>query len=479
MRAIFLALLLLVAAVFPTTILTRADQASIDVALPVLQRYIPDIRIIPADPTQWRALIDRGGVDFLWAGAPVLYESLLKEGYLAPMPDVPELRQLPERVGNIPLKRVVNGSVYYVVYGLLGYVIGYSQEAAAKAGLQPACSWRDLASPELARYYLKTGGKPVALAKPTKSTSTAAMMQLVTEIYGWEEGWRYLASMAAVARFVDSSGAVRDAVKRGEAVFGPMVDYYVFIAGLQYCIPTDGTDILFDPVAVPRGANMSAAALLTRVFLTEIGKTVVDRYILPGNPALLDSPEVNQSKAAVLKQHLSRLMNAKILAVPPEKSASYYYSFIYYYEATLVDLQDQLTTLWGKIVDAYYSGKITQRQFEELWRLLGAPVNYTDPATGQMRTFTYQEAVAINSKVASDPTYRDRLYQAWREAARAKYQQVEALLTQYIQQNAQQTATSATATTPSAAADTGMYIALAAVALLAILAMLFIIRKRK
>jgi len=479
MRAIFLALLLLVAAVFPTTILTRADQASIDVALPVLQRYIPDIRIIPADPTQWRALIDRGGVDFLWAGAPVLYESLLKEGYLAPMPDVPELRQLPERVGNIPLKRVVNGSVYYVVYGLLGYVIGYSQEAAAKAGLQPACSWRDLASPELARYYLKTGGKPVALAKPTKSTSTAAMMQLVTEIYGWEEGWRYLASMAAVARFVDSSGAVRDAVKRGEAVFGPMVDYYVFIAGLQYCIPTDGTDILFDPVAVPRGANMSAAALLTRVFLTEIEKTVVDRYILPGNPALLDSPEVNQSKAAVLKQHLSRLMNAKILAVPPEKSASYYYSFIYYYEATLVDLQDQLTTLWGKIVDAYYSGKITQRQFEELWRLLGAPVNYTDPATGQMRTFTYQEAVAINSKVASDPTYRDRLYQAWREAARAKYQQVEALLTQYIQQSAQQTATSATATTPSAAADTGMYIALAAVALLAILAMLFIFRKRK
>jgi len=479
MRAIFLALLLLVAAVFPTTILTRADQASIDVALPVLQRYIPDIRIIPADPTQWRVLIDRGGVDFLWAGAPVLYESLLKEGYLAPMPDVPELRQLPERVGNIPLKRVVNGSVYYVVYGLLGYVIGYSQEAAAKAGLQPACSWQDLASPELARYYLKTGGKPVALAKPTKSTSTAAMMQLVTEIYGWEEGWRYLASMAAVARFVDSSGAVRDAVKRGEAVFGPMVDYYVFIAGLQYCIPTDGTDILFDPVAVPRGANMSAAALLTRVFLTEIGKTVVDRYILPGNPALLDSPEVNQSKAAVLKQHLSRLMNAKILAVPPEKSASYYYSFIYYYEATLVDLQDQLTTLWGKIVDAYYSGKITQRQFEELWRLLGAPVNYTDPATGQMRTFTYQEAVAINSKVASDPTYRDRLYQAWREAARAKYQQVEALLTQYIQQNAQQTATSAATQPAGAAADTGMYIALAAVALLAILAMLFIIRKRK
>jgi len=33
---------------------------------------------------------------------------------------------------------------------------------------------------------------------------------------------------------------------------------------------------------------------------------------------------VNQTKAAVLKQHLSKLINAKVLAVPPEKSAAYY-----------------------------------------------------------------------------------------------------------------------------------------------------------
>jgi ABC-type Fe3+ transport system substrate-binding protein len=474
MRLLLLGVLLLTAVVFSATILTRADPASIEAALPILQRYLPDVRIIPADPTQWRLLIDRGGVDFLWAGAPVLYEALLKEGYLEPMPDVPELRQLPDKLGNIPIKRVVNGSVYYVVYGLLGYVIGYSQEALDKAGLKPVCSWRDLASPELARYYLKTGVKPVVIARPTKSTSSAAMMQLVTEIYGWEEGWRYLASMAAVARFVDSSGAVRDTVKRGEALFGPMVDYFVFIAGLQYCIPTDGTDILFDPVAVPKGANRTAAAVLTRVFLTEIPKGLVDRYILPGNPALLDSPDVNKTKAAVLKQHLSRLMEAKILAIPPEKSASYYYSFIYYYEATLVDLQDQLTSLWAQIVDAYYSGKISQRQFEELWRFLGAPVNYTDPATGQVKTFTYQEAVAINSKVASDPAYRDRLYQAWREAASRKYQQVKTLLNQYIQQNTQQTITT---TTAAAKADL-TYVA-AALAVIFAVVVIFLVLKRR
>jgi len=174
-----------------------------------------------------------------------------------------------------------------------------------------------------------------------------------------------------------------------------------------------------------------------------------------------------------LKQHLSRLMEAKILAIPPEKSASYYYSFIYYYEATLVDLQDQLTSLWGEIVDAYYSGKINQRQFEELWRALSAPVNYTDPATGQVKTFTYQEAVAVNDKVASDPTYRDRLYQAWREAASHKYQQVKTLLNQYIQQNTQQTTT----TTAAAKADL-MYVAAALAVILAVVAIFVILKRR-
>ena len=103
-------------------------------------------------------------------------------------------------------------------------------------------------------------------------------------------------------------------------------------------------------------------------------------------------------------------------------------------------------------------------QFEELWRLLGAPVNYTDPATGAVKTFTYQDAVEINAKLASDPVYRDRVYQAWREAARAKYQQVEELLNRFVQ--------------PPPQTDLTLYLAILAAAVLAALA-LFLLRKRK
>ncbi|MEM0462793.1 ABC transporter substrate-binding protein [Pyrobaculum sp.] len=475
MRALAL-VILLSALALSATILTRADQASIDAALPVLQKYIPDVKIIPADPTQWRTLISRGEVDFLWAGAPVLYEALLKEGYLSPMPDVPELGQVPDKIGNIQLKRVgPDGKTYYVVYALLGYVIGYSPESLRRAGVAPVCTWRDLASLNLTKYYLQTGSKPLAIAKPTKSTSTAAMMQLVTEIYGWEEGWKYLAAMAAMARFVDSSGAVRDAVKRGEALFGPMVDYYVFLAGLGYCIPTDGTDVLFDPIAVPRGANTTVATILTRVFLTEMEKRLVDRYLLPGNPAVLDSPDVNQTKATLLKQHLQKLMSSKIMYVPPERSASYYYSFIYYYEATLVDLQDLLTDVWTKAANAYLTGKISKQQFEELWKKLGAPVNYTDPDTGKTATFTFQTAVEINSKVGSDPVYRDKVYQAWREAARAKYEKVAQELQRYVQENA---ATPQQTSTPPPASQGYTPIIVAALLLAVVAISLLLLRRR-
>ncbi|MEM0469169.1 MAG: ABC transporter substrate-binding protein, partial [Pyrobaculum sp.] len=59
MRIILLIFLLTISA-FSTTILTRADAVSIQTALPIIQKYIPDVNIIPADPTQWRSLIEQG-----------------------------------------------------------------------------------------------------------------------------------------------------------------------------------------------------------------------------------------------------------------------------------------------------------------------------------------------------------------------------------------------------------------------------------
>ncbi|MEM0370915.1 MAG: ABC transporter substrate-binding protein [Pyrobaculum sp.] len=424
MRIILLIFLLTISA-FSTTILTRADAVSIQTALPIIQKYIPDVNIIPADPTQWRSLIEQGVADFLWAGAPVLYESLYKEGYLAPLPNITELNLVPDSFGDVFLKRYgPDGKIYYVVYGFLAYVIGYRDDLVKKSGLEPVCSWRDLSSDQLFKYFIKSRSRPIVIARPTKSTSTTAMFQLVLEIYGWEVGWKYLTAMAAMARFVDSSSAARDYVARGEALFAPMVDYYVFISGLDYCIPADGTDILFDPVAVPRGANYTAAAVLLRVFLTEVVKKAVDRYIMPSNLAVLNASDVDATKAAVLKRHLEKLSKAKIVHVPVEKGASYYYSFIYYYEATLVDLQDLLIDVWTELLEAYLGGRISNQTFERLWAELARPLAFVDPQTGELKTFTYDVAVSLNEKIVKDPAYREALYSTWREAARSKYLKV-------------------------------------------------------
>ncbi|MFZ8809620.1 MAG: hypothetical protein ACO2PN_16145 [Pyrobaculum sp.] len=75
--------------------------------------------------------------------------------------------------------------------------------------------------------------------------------------------------------------------------------------------------------------------------------------------------------------------------------------------------------------------------------------------------------------MASDPACRDRLYQAWREAASRKYQQVKTLLNQYIQQNTQQTTT----TTTAVAKAELTYIAAALAATLAVL-VIYMLKRR-
>ena len=79
---------------------------------------------------------------------------------------------------------------------------------------------------------------------------------------------------------------------------------------------------------------------------------------------------------------------------------------------------------------AYYiDHKITREQFIELKKRLGEPVTYRDPVTGKTVKFTLEDAIRVgkllreaiakgNSKLA------DEYMNAWRAAARQKYQAI-------------------------------------------------------
>lgn len=96
----------------------------------------------------------------------------------------------------------------------------------------------------------------------------------------------------------------------------------------------------------------------------------------------------------------------------------------YYFKATLIDVNGPLHQTWMAIVNAYKSGKITKEQFEQLKDELTAPIEFKDPETGKMVTFTEQYAAKINNRIATDAAFQGQLMQEWRNAAQAKYNKV-------------------------------------------------------
>ncbi len=99
-------------------------------------------------------------------------------------------------------------------------------------------------------------------------------------------------------------------------------------------------------------------------------------------------------------------------------------SLQYYFKATLVDVNGPLHQAWMALVNAYKEGKITQEQFEKLKDELTAPIEFKDPETGQMVTFTEEYAAKINDRIATDAGFQSQLMDEWRSAAQEKYNKV-------------------------------------------------------
>lgn len=391
--------------------------------------------IIFLKPELWWAYIREGKADVLLAGAPLLYEALYEDGLLAPIDDVPAVKEIPDRLGSYSLKKVgPNGRIYFVAYTVLSYGMGVNTEFLERAKLSEPRRWADLASLEYARYLIKTGTPATAVARPTKSTSTATMLQLILEIYGWREGWRILTELGGNAKFLEYSEDVRNAIERGDAAIGLMVDYFAFLtkdagAPVKFVAPEDGTDLLIDPIAMPVNAkHVEEAKEFINWVLTRGQADLINVYLLPANPKAFEGPEVNRTKAAVLKAHYERLLRSKLLGVPPSKLASYYHFFMHYFESTIIDVQDKLLEAWTKLVEAYDKGLIDEGTFRALERLLTAPVNFTDPTTGETVTTSFDVAVRLNDLIKANSTARDLLREAWRRAARDKYELVLAKL---------------------------------------------------
>lgn len=420
----------------PAEILVKARRMFL--ASDVAKRYnITDLKTIVLPPGLWEQYIKGGEADVAWGGGPTLFDSLFSRGLLAPLTSAEALQaasQIPDEIAGVPMKRVKDGKIYWVAAAISSFGFTVNHRRLKDYNLAVPRSWRDLASPDLGRPLVQFGTAALSIADPTQSTSHTRMYEIILQRFGWEGGWRVLTLMAANAEIYPGSEPARDAVIRGDVAVGITIDFYGYTAmnvnpDCEYVIPPGESIINGDPIALVVGSKYpeAAQAFITWV-LTEGQAVWLDPGInrLPSNPRIFETAE--GAKRPDLKRAYETTLQTPSIQFDDELALRYEQVMQWYFRSTLVDVNDYLKAAWKAILSKYFARAITEEQFKAYVDQLTALINFTDPDTKQMVTFTQEYAISISGKFAQDASFRDTLITTWKQAAVNKYRSIQQAL---------------------------------------------------
>ena len=404
----------------------------------VAKKYgITKIVFIQIDPASWVPIIkNRAGtdqaIDVAWGGGPTLFDELYLAGLLAPLDGMDDvLSQIPDTFAGSPMKRIgEDGKVYWVAAALSSFGFTVNHDMLQLYGLPVPKSWKDLASPEFGRPLIDFGQPAVGVADPTASTSNTRMYEIILERFGWEEGWKILTGMAANSIIYPGSGDVRDAVIRGDIAVGITIDFYGYTAQLQnpaceYILPEGESIVNGDPIAlVATSRHPEAAKAFIAWVLTEGQKIWLDPEInrIPINPKVFDTPE--GQKRQDLKQVYEKLSQATVFQFNDTLALQFEEAMRRYFKAVLINQHAKLVQVWTTLLNLYYSGAITEEQFNQYWSKLAAPLTYKDPVTGEMRTFTLDDAIRVTKLFRENRQLMSQYENAWSQAAEQRFDQI-------------------------------------------------------
>ena len=418
---------------------------------------IKDIRFISLPPGFWPQRIKSSNIDVAWGGGPTLFDELYMQHLLRPLETKLALEaaaQVPDEIAGMPMKRKgPDGKIYWVGAALASFGFTVNTEVAQQLGFDwhKLRTWKDLASDELGLILLNYGTPPVAIANPLQSTSNTRMYEIILQAYGWDEGWSVLTRMAANARIEEGSELVRDDVIAGEVLVGITIDFYGYTAErltggvCRYILPQGETIVNGDPIAVTVSTKHPEAAEAFVAWVLTEGQAIwlhpnINR--LPANPKVFEMPlekicsvtaqpcDVMKEQVALLSGKFQQALHAKAMKFNDTLALETEYPMQLYFVATLKDNHELLQEAWTRLLEAYYVKKtISREKFEELKKMLGEPVVYKDPVTGENHKFTMEDAIRVGkllreAMAKGNAQLKDQYMNAWRDAARAKYKAI-------------------------------------------------------
>ncbi|MEM3832478.1 MAG: ABC transporter substrate-binding protein [Thermoprotei archaeon] len=387
---------------------------------------IVDLKFLPVAAGLWKDYISSGGVDVAWGGGPTLFDTILSMNLLAPITDNNTLNvisQIPNTIGGVPMKRFNDkGQIMWVAAAISSFGFTVNNDKLQAYKLPKPSKWSDLASDV---YGELLPIPTIGVANPLASTSNTRIYEIILQAYGWTDGWKILTLMAANAKIYDTSDAVRDAVITGDVPVGITIDFYGYNAMFQnpkteYIIPTNESIINGDPIALVKGAPHAAAAqaFIAWVLSAEGQKLWLNPNInrMPANPAVFRTPEGQQ------RQDLYKLYNMTIanrgIDFNDTRALVTEYAMMNYFKSVLIDANTELKQAWSAVLSL--KDKNPQK-YQELKEKLTTLLQFKDPITGNMVSFTESYAASINNRLQTDTSFLNQITSTWRDAARNWY----------------------------------------------------------
>ena len=208
------------------------------------------------------------GIDIFFGGGTDSYLRLAEMGLLTSykLPDA-QLNKIPQSLHGIPVY-----DAQYRWYGavLSSFGIMYNDQLRELKKLPEVTKWEDLGDPALIDQ--------IGAADPRESGSAHMMYEIILQTHGWEKGFGLLTKLGGnVKRFSAGANAIPRDVGAGQVIYGLAIDFYAYsqIAAvgadkIKYVLPTDGTVVNPDSIAILKGApNMEVAKKFVEFVLSE------------------------------------------------------------------------------------------------------------------------------------------------------------------------------------------------------------------
>ena len=356
-------------------------------------------------------------VDMFFGGGTDSYLRLAEQDLLSPYKlPAAQLEQIPQTFHGIP---VYDAEYQWYGAALSSFGIMFNDELRTMLGLPEVQTWRDLGDTALLGN--------IGAADPRESGSAHMMYEIILQTHGWENGFALLTKIGGnVRRFSAGANAIPKDVVAGDVIYGMAIDFYAYgqivVVGadkIKYVMPSDGTVVNPDSIAILKGApNLAVAQKFIEFVLSERGQKL---WMLPDSDAEGPKWEGGLNRASVLPALYEKLGDRCIVTNP------FTLGFTpFQYDADKGGARwDIVNDLFGVlIIDSH-------KDLVNAWKAIGnckdAVKREAAIAVLTQMPISEEEAMQFATAEWKDPGFRNEKLKEWGQFAKRKFREARNL----------------------------------------------------